>query len=609
MAEQTAPGAGEAGALREIRRLARLWYGAEPWTAWGLTLAALALTLAAIAVEWGFAQWHRGAFDALEARDAQGFLGQMGVFAGLIGMSMAVSVGRLWSRQVIAFRWRRWLVLKLQGALLADGRHYHMAVSGQAVDAPDQRIGENTRWATVMAVDLALGLLHAVVLFATFAGLLWHLSDGFALPLGGGAYLAVPGGLLWAACLYAGLCAFVTWRVGRRMPAIHSDRNRAEAAHRFALLRVGEHSEAIALIRGEADEARGLAGAYGRVEAAMLRLLRSERQLMWLGSSYIAIAGVLPLLLCSPRYFAGAITLGVMMQTGHAFVEVTRALTWFVDTWPRLADWRTHVARVVELERACTAPAPTPGGIRLSEAPEERLEVRNLALGTACGRALVAEAALELRPGERLLITGESGCGKSTLFRAIAGLWPWGEGGIRAPLRERSMFLPQRPYLPLGTLAAALCYPLPPDAFPAEAQRAALERCRLPALAPRLGEVARWDRVLSLGEQQRIAFARLLLHRPRWVFMDEATSALDEANQAVLFRLLAEELPDAALLSIGHRPGLAAYHDRVLLLAPGPGGARLVEPRALGLAGWAGAGGPATPRRALKSRLARPSVG
>ncbi|WP_203071063.1 ABC transporter ATP-binding protein/permease [Falsiroseomonas ponticola] len=573
MAVETEATSGD-GALRETWRLARGWYGAAPWTAWGLTAVAVVLTLLQIALSYAFSDWQRDAFDALEKRDADAFQGQLWWFVALTLLSMAVAVGRLWARQVLAFLWRRWLVLKLQGAMLANHRHYRMEMGEGGADNPDQRIGENTRWATIMTVDLVLGLLHSVALFACFAGLLWHLSGTLELAIGG-TVIALPGSMLIAAALYSGLGALVVWRVGRAMPRIHLDRNQAEADHRFALLRIREHSEGIALIRGEADEERGLARAYRGVEAAMLRLLRSERQLMWLGAGYMAVAGVLPLLLGAPRFFAGAITLGVLMQMTQAFVEVTRALSWFVENWPRLADWRGHVVRVVELERACEAADGQAGAPGIVIGAGEALALTGLSLGTACGRALVAEAAVTLRPGERVLVTGESGSGKSTLFRAIAGIWPWGQGGIAVPDRAATLFMPQRPYLPLGSLRAALAYPAAADAFPAEAAAAALRRCRLGALVPQLDKVSRWDRVLSLGEQQRLAFARLLLHRPRWVFMDEATSALDEANQAAMFALFQAELAGAALLSIGHRPGLDRYHDRVLALRPAPGGARL----------------------------------
>jgi putative ATP-binding cassette transporter len=582
----------ETGPIRDAWRLARGWFAAEPWVASGLAAAALALILAQIAVDWGLALWQRAAFDALGAKDGAAFGAQIAVFALLVAALMATSVGRLWSRQMLGLRWRRWLVLRLQGAMLADGRHHRLATDAQGTDNPDQRIGENTRWATTIAVDLVLGLVYAIVLLVSFTGMLWHLSGEFDL--------ALPGGLLSAALLYAIGCGAVTFWFGRRLPAIHRVRNQSEGDHRFALVRLRENSEAIALLRGEADERRALAATYGRLEDVMRRMFRTERDLMWLGCCYLPVAAVLPLLLGAPDYFRGAVTLGVLMQSAHAFHEVTRGLCWLTENWPRLADWRCHVVRVVELERALDAPA-TPGALR-HEDGAARLELRGLALATPCGRDLLRAADLTLAPGEKLLIRGESGSGKSSLFRAIAGLWSWGEGEIRTPCRQASMFLPQRPYLPLGTLAAALCYPAAPDGFPAEEQRAALVRCNLGGLADRLGEAARWDRVLSLGEQQRLAFARLLLHRPGWIFMDEATSALDEANQAAMFALLAEELPQAALLSIGHRSGLGQHHDRELVVMPGPAGARLAAPGGMALA-------PPRPRReAVRAARARAAL-
>jgi energy-coupling factor transporter ATP-binding protein EcfA2 len=304
---------------------------------------------------------------------------------------------------------------------------------------------------------------------------------------------------------------------------------------------------------------------------------------MVLSSAYGMMTHVFPILVASPRYFAGAISLGVLMQVGSAFYEVTRALTWFMLNYPRVADWISHVERVAELEDSLDEAARLArrGAIAVEEGPAadgtEALRFQGLSVAAPDGRVLVRRADAVIRPGERVLIQGESGTGKSTLFRAVAGAWPWGSGSIRVPERGAAMFLPQRPYLPLGSLADALAYPAPASAFQEAAMGAALARCGLARLVGRLDERARWDRTLSLGEQQRLAFARVLLHRPRWVFLDEATAALDEVNQDSMMRLLREELPASAVVSIGHRPGLDRYHDRVLTLRAAPGGAVLAD--------------------------------
>jgi putative ATP-binding cassette transporter len=552
--------------FRRSWRMARGWYASEERAvAWGLTATALALTVAQIGIHLRVNLWHRDFFNALERRNDAALSSQIGLFLLLAGLSMAVAVAQLWARQMLSLRWRRWLVQHLQDRWLHNAGHYRMGLLPDAADNPDQRISENTRWATAMAIDLATALLHALLTLVSFASVLWMLSG--IVSLGG---VEVPGSLVFVAIGYAIMGSTLTWVIGRPMVGLNIARNRAESDHRFALLRLRENAEAVALSGGAADEARGLRRSFGQVVEVMHGLLRRERQLMWLGSGYGMVAAVLPLLLASPRYFAGALTLGALVQLAQAFVEVTSALSWFQEQWPRLADWRGHVERIVALEDSLVAAEalgeasgialeePAPGGAPV-------LAFAGLTLRAPCGAVLVETAEATIRPGERVLIQGPSGAGKSTLFRAAAGLWPWGEGGIRRPATGL-MLLPQRPYLPLGTLRAAVCYPAAPDHFADAAVRAALLRCGLPALAPRLDEAGRWDRLLSLGEQQRLGFARLLLHAPRWVLLDEATSALDEAGEAALMRLFQAELAGAALLSIGHRPGLAAFHHRVLRL-------------------------------------------
>jgi putative ATP-binding cassette transporter len=375
--------------------------------------------------------------------------------------------------------------------------------------------------------------------------------------------------------------SLLTFALGGPMVSINMRRNEAEGDHRFALIRIRENSEGVALIRGEPDEDRGLRAAFGRVMSVMNELYGRERALMYLTSAYGMAAGVVPIIVASPRYFAGAITLGVLMQITQAFLQVTRSLNWFVDKYPLLADWRSHIERVAALEDSLEAAESLEADqtINIAVGPtddgREMLAFKDLQVGHADGNVVIQEANAEIAAGEKVLLVGESGTGKSTLFRAIAGLWPWGSGEIRTPARERMFFMPQRPYIPLGSLRAALAYPAAPRKFSDAAMQAALVRCGIGEFAARLDEEERWDRVMSLGEQQRLAFARLLLHRPAWVFLDEATAALDEENQDSMMRLFCEELADSALVSIGHRPGLDVYHDRTLTLMRAPDGARL----------------------------------
>ena len=574
-------GGGRAGFLRKVRRLASAYYASEEWrSAWAITAAVVGLTVFQIAVQVRLNIWNRDFFDALDKRDHDRFLWQMGVFAVLALAGTASAVLQLHARQTLQVWWRDWLVRHLQRRMLADSAHYRMQFVEGAADNPDQRIGENARWATATAVDLAVGLLNSALLLVSFVGILWTLSGPLAVAVAG-KELEIPGYMVFAALFYAAVAAGATWFVGRRMPAINARRNEVEGDHRFALVRLRENSEGVAMIRGEADEERGLKRAFGRVTGVMQDLNRAERNLVGLSSAFAMVTMVFPILVASPRYFAGAITLGVLMQVGSAFGEVTKALNWFMDNYPRLADWTSHVDRVVELEDSLDASGCIDRrcALDIREAQgaggEEAVSLQGVAVATPDGKPLVRRADAVIRPGERVLIQGESGTGKSTLFRALAGVWPWGTGRIRVPDRATAMFLPQRPYLPLGTLRGALAYPAPAKDFDEKAMVAALKRCGLEACSERLDDEERWDRTLSLGEQQRLAFARALLHRPRWVFLDEATAALDEENQDAMMEMLRDELPDTAVISIGHRPGLERHHDRVLVLEASPEGAVL----------------------------------
>jgi putative ATP-binding cassette transporter len=562
----------------------RLWLtapnrGQARWLVAGL----VALTLAQVAIQIRFNIWNRDFFNALENRDGSAFRAQILFFLGLAALSMSVAVYQLYLKQLIQLRWREWLTSHLLQAWLREGRHYQLEMAQTGADNPDQRIAEDVRVATDLAVDFATGLMTSLLMLAAFIGILWTLSGALHLTIVG-RELEIPGYMVWAALAYALLGTFLTWIVGRPLVPLNVARTTAEADFRFGLNRARESGEGIALIRGEVDEQRSLTRLFGGVADAVRGLMRSQRNLMWLTSAYGTLAMIFPTVVASPAYFSGAITLGGLMQIGAAFGQVQGALNWFVDNFGRIAEWRSAVSRIVvfrdlieELDALLEDPdQPT---ISITEGVEDALVFRNLEVAFANGTTVIADASAEIHAGERVLIQGESGTGKSTLFRAIGGLWPWGAGEIEIPPRGTMMFMPQRPYLPLGTLGAALCYPAAPDGFPVEAQQDALGRVGLERLAQQLDEEERWDRVLSLGEQQRLAFARLLLHRPRWIFMDEATAALDEANQDAMMQLVLDELPEAALVSIGHRPGLSAFHTRTLTLVRAEGGARFSRPR------------------------------
>lgn len=560
-------------------------------------LGVLVFTIVQVAVQIRFNAWNRDFFDALDKRDPAAFRREILIFLVLAAASMGAAVYQLYLKQLLQLNWREWMTRRFLDAWLRDARHYQLEAGAAEADNPDQRIAEDVRMATELAVEFSVGLLISVSMLVAFVGILWSLSGPLAVAIGGVA-LEIPGYMVWAAVIYATIGSFFTWLVGRPMVGINVRRTTAEADLRFGLTRARESAESIALIRGEADERRGVAALFGQVRSTVRELMRSQRNLMWLTSAYGALSTVFPMIVAAPAYFAGTMSLGVLMQVGAAFGQVQGSLNWFVDSFPRIAEWRSAVSRLVAFQDALddlealvtTESLPTVTVEEVHDEEEERLEFDGLEIAFADGTTVIADATAVIRPGERVLIKGESGTGKSTLFRAVGGLWPWGAGRIVTPPREAMAFLPQRPYLPLGTLSAALCYPGPPGCQEAEAQREALGKVGLGHLVDRLGDEERWDRVLSLGEQQRLAFARLLLHRPRWIFMDEATSALDEASQDAMMELLIEALPDAALVSIGHRPALEAFHSRSLTLQKSPHGARFR---------------PAAPRRVSERTLRR----
>jgi putative ATP-binding cassette transporter len=587
---ETAPNEdAEPGFFRRYLVLAAPFFTSEDrWAAWLLTTGVVALTLLQIGIAVRLNLWNKDFFNSLEARDWPSFITQMWIFTFLAGATMGVAVYQVYIKQLLQLRWRRWLTSQLVDRWLGDARHYQLNFMDTGVDNPDQRISENVKHATENAVEFGLGMLNAGVSLISFVGILWTVSGSLDVSLAGISF-AIPGYMVFAALLYAGIGSGLTYLVGRPIVTANMRQNATEADYRFALVRLRENSEAVALIRGEADEKKVLTNYFTEVLASTIGLMRTQRRLMWLTSFYATVGIVYPTLVASPRFFAGAITLGVLMQITAAFGQVQTALNYFVDNFPRLAEWRAHVERLLEFDMAldATVEATTDDGEVTTlilvdcakKGCDEELRFDDLRITTVDGNIVIGDANSEVSKGERVLIVGPSGSGKSTLFRAIAGLWPWGAGKITLPDLSKMMFMPQRPYLPLGTLRAALAYPASPRKFPMATLKKVLNRCGLEALIPRLGDQERWDRVLSGGEQQRLAFCRLLLHKPDWVFMDEATSALDEESQISMMSLFQKELAGSTLVSIAHRPGLDAFHSRTLMLENTVKGARLVTRR------------------------------
>jgi putative ATP-binding cassette transporter len=569
--------------LRKIWQLASPYFASEERVRARLMLGGIILlTLAQIAVQIRFNWWNADFFNALGKLDQAAFFYQILTFVVLASASMIVTVFQLYLKQALQLRWRRWLTRRLTQRWLHNGLHYQLNFIEGGIDNPDQRIAEDTRVVTDAALDFLIGIVNSGLMFISFIGILWTLSGTLALTVFG-IDINVHGYMVWFALVYAVTGSALTWAFGRPMVRINADRNAREADFRFSLVRVRENSEGIALSRGEPDELRLLERSFETLAGTVWRLMKFQRRLTWLSSGYTLGALVIPALVAAPRYFAGAITLGGLMQTTSAFGQVQGSLSWFVENWPRISEWRASVDRLLRFADGIEETTAEVGvreddtTITVIQSPDDRLKIDKLDIAHPDGTIVVYQANAEVKRGEKVLIVGESGTGKSTLFRAIAGLWPWGRGQVSTPADADIMFVPQRPYLPLGSLRGAIAYPSGAERFDDATLCAALDRCGLAHLDGRLDDEERWDQTLSGGELQRVAFARMLLNRPSWVFMDEGTSALDDESQTTLMSLFRDELSATSLLSIGHRAGLDQFHDRTLTLVHGPDGARLIR--------------------------------
>ena len=560
---------GLATTLALIWRLAVPYFRSEDrWAGLTLLAAVIVMELAAVGVTVLINQWNNAFYNALQERNWDAFVYQLGYFCVLAAAYIVIRVYQLYLNQWLQIRWRRWLTARYLGRWLDTANHYRMQLLGDAADNPDQRIAEDTRLFVELSLRIGIGLLGAFVTLLSFVAILWGLSAEAPFTLLGVTW-SIPGYLVWAALIYSVVGTAFTHLIGRALIRLNFNQQRYEADFRFNLVRVRENSEQIALLEGENAERERLMDRFANVVNNWRAIMTRQKKLTFFTASFGQVAIIFPYIVVAPAYFSGTMQLGGMMQTASAFGSVQQSLSFFVDSYRELAEWRAVIERLSGFERAiATGHAATQApSIALAPQPDAAgVGIGDLEVRLPAGSPLVAAREVRFAPGDRVLVNGPSGSGKSTLFRAIAGIWPFGSGAIEVPSDASLMMLPQRPYFPVGSLLAAVSYPALSDRFPADKVREVLTAVGLPGLAARLDEDAHWNRLLSLGEQQRLALARAILHAPRFLFLDEATASLDEASEAALYRLLDDRLADATIVSIGHRSTLHAFHHRTIVL-------------------------------------------
>ncbi len=533
-----------------------------------LLCSVVGFTLALVWVEVQFNDWNKGFYDTFEHKDRLGFYLELGRFAFLAVLFIVLAVYKQYLQQMLMIEWRAWLTDTYLQDWLDGQAYYRLQLLDRGTDNPDQRIADDLNGFVDLTLSLSLGLLSAIVTLVSFVGILWVISG--PLEVGG---VTIPGYMVWVALLYAIAGTWLTHLIGQPLIGMNFARQRVEADFRFALVRLRENSEGVALYRGEAGELAGFKARFADVIAKWWAIMQKQKQVTWFTAFYAQLAIIFPFVVSAPRYFSGAAPLGSIFQTASAFGQVQGALSWFIGAYPSFANWRATVERLTGFTQALArarAEADRLDGERL-EGEDAGLTLEHLVISLPQGSPLLGDTSLRLAPGESVFVTGPSGSGKSTLFRSIAGIWPYWQGRILLPKGARLLFLPQKAYLPIGTLKNAIAYPAQADAVSDAEVTEALVAVGLGALQGDLARDENWGQVLSGGEQQRVAFARALINRPEWLFLDEASAALPEQAQAEMYSLMRERLPQTTLVSIGHRESLAQFHQRRLRWQVTPG--------------------------------------
>lgn len=552
--------------LRDLVFLAKPYFRSEErWLALGLLVVVIGLTLGLVYINVQFNEWNGRFYNTFETKDRAAFFEELQYFAVLAFIYIAVYMMKYFGEYALQLRWRQWMTRQYLARWFSHRAYYRIELERSA-DNPDQRISEDIRLFILNSVSLTLGLLSSIVTFVSFVSILWTLSGPASFALGG-QEVTVPAYMVWVAVVYAVVGTLLAHLVGRRLIGLNFLKEKVEADFRFDLVRTRENAEAIALYSGERHEEPALRQRFAYVLETWWKIVRVQLGLVAYSSFYAQAAIIFPFVVASPRFFAGAITLGVLMRISSAFNQVQGALSFFIDSYAALAQWRAVMHRLRGFHDAVEQAVAKEGGpetVRDGNAQEVAVEGLTLALPN--DRKLVEGAALSFKPNSRTLVMGPSGSGKSTLFRALAGIWPFGSGTIRVPEGARMLFLPQKTYLPIASLRDAVRYPDPATNADDADVREALRAVRLGHLEDRLDEVAHWGQRLSPGEQQRLAIARALLYKPAWLFLDEATASVDEETETLLYELLRERLPQTTIVSVGHRSSLRQWHENVLAL-------------------------------------------
>jgi vitamin B12/bleomycin/antimicrobial peptide transport system ATP-binding/permease protein len=559
-----------ASTLATIWRLAVPYFRAEDrWPGRLLLGALIAIELSLVAIQVILNEWYNRFYNTLQDRNFSAFVSAILFFCAIAAIYTVLAVYQNYLNLWLQIRWRRWMTQTYLRQWLNTANHYRMQLLGDAADNPDQRIAEDLQLFVQSTLSIGIGLLNACVTLGSFVVILWKLSDAAPVHLFGLPFV-IPGYLVWAALIYAAMGTTFTHLIGWPLITLNFRQQRFEADFRFNLVRSRENSEQIASLHGEAAERERHFDRFGRVVSNWIAIMQRQKKLLFFTQSYSQASVIFPYVMVSPAYFSGGMQLGGLMQTGSAFNSVQTALSYFVTAYRTIAEYQAVVARLdgfgtaIEAGRAA---ALTPPVIEVVPRRDGgAIAVEALAVALPDGTALVDADRVAFAAGERVLVTGPSGAGKSTLFRAMTGIWPFGSGRVTVPMDAKVMLLPQRPYFPLASLAAAITYPARAGTIDEARLAEALTAVGLPALVPRLGEEAHWNRMLSVGEQQRLGIARALLYAPDYLFLDEATAALDEPSEAMLYRLVQERLPVTTIVSIGHRSTLGAFHRRRVAL-------------------------------------------